>query len=171
MDLFKDRENSNIIDELRNYIEGDMSYLSERTEYARGYKGGIRVVRDIIDGIIKNNTEVRIEENEFIYKGIRIDKMSWESASCPMYCGNISDDDMRKIVKELYWTLVDTYDREVIAKYVNNENERYERFDEIDDFRWVEEENLFLDYGGKYYEDMTDEEYAEVCGLNNNTNK
>ena len=92
--------------------------------------------------------------------------MSWESASCPMYCGNISDDDMRKIVKELYWTLVDTYDREVIAKYVNNENERYERFDEIDDFRWVEEENLFLEYGGKYYEDMTDEEYAEVCGLN-----
>lgn len=46
-----------IISELKEYINSDMSYLSERTEYARGFKNGVRVVRTIIDSIIYNNTK------------------------------------------------------------------------------------------------------------------
>lgn len=46
-----------IFSELKEYVDSDMSYLSEKTEYARGYKDGVRVVKDIIDGIINNNTK------------------------------------------------------------------------------------------------------------------
>lgn len=46
-----------IFSELKEYVDSDMSYLSESTEYARGFKNGIRVARDIIDGIINNNTK------------------------------------------------------------------------------------------------------------------
>lgn len=46
-----------IFSELKEYINSDMSYLSERSEYARGFKNGVRTVRDIIDGIINNNTK------------------------------------------------------------------------------------------------------------------
>lgn len=46
-----------IFSELKEYVNSDMSYLSERSEYARGFKNGVRTVRDIIDGIINNNTK------------------------------------------------------------------------------------------------------------------
>lgn len=46
-----------IFSELKEYVDSDMSYLSESTEYARGFKNGVRTVRDIIDGIINNNTK------------------------------------------------------------------------------------------------------------------
>lgn len=46
-----------IFSELKEYVDSDMSYLSERTEYSRGFKNGVRTVRDIIDGIINNNTK------------------------------------------------------------------------------------------------------------------
>ena len=43
-----------------------------------------------------------------------------------------------------------------VNKYVNkiNHGVNFSGFDDIDDFRWREEENLFLDFGGQYYEDM-----------------
>lgn len=46
-----------IFSELKEYVDSDMSYLSEKTEYARGFKNGIKVAKDIIDGIINNNTK------------------------------------------------------------------------------------------------------------------
>lgn len=46
-----------IISELKEYVDSDMSYLSEKTEYARGFKNGIKVAKNIIDGIINNNTK------------------------------------------------------------------------------------------------------------------
>lgn len=46
-----------IFSELKEYVDSDMSYLSEKTEYARGFKNGVKTVRDIIDGIINNNTK------------------------------------------------------------------------------------------------------------------
>lgn len=117
----------------------------------------------------------------FEYKGIEIDTGTWESVPCPMCCRDITDDDYCSIVKELYEILHDAYGADV-ERYINEQKryrdfiendgleniqkfEWFEKYDEIDDYRWREEENLFLDYGGKYYEDMTDEEYAEVCGL------
>lgn len=101
----------------------------------------------------------------FQYKGLVIDSETWESVGCPMCCKDITDDDYCSIVKELYDELIHVFGITAITNYIEKGHE-YEEFEDIDDFRWREEEKLFLEYGGKYYEDMTDEEYAEVCGLN-----
>lgn len=101
----------------------------------------------------------------FHYKGLVIDTETWECVSCPMCCKDITDDDYCSIVKELYDELVRVFGVNAVTNYIEKGQE-YGEFEDIDNFRWVEEENLFLDYGGKYYEDMTNEEYAEVCGLN-----
>ena len=53
----KKEQYEKIVSELKEYINSDMSYLSEKSEYARGFKNGVRVVRNIIDGIINNNTK------------------------------------------------------------------------------------------------------------------
>lgn len=113
--------------------------------------------------------EVKIERQSgvtyFDYKGLVIDSETWESVGCPMCCKDITDDDYCSIVKKLYDELVCVFGITAITNYIEKGQE-YEEFEDIDEYRWREEENLFLDYGGKYYEDMTDEEYAEVCGLN-----
>ena len=100
----------------------------------------------------------------FNYEGIEIDSVTWEGAPCPICCKDITDDDYCDIVITLYNILVDCFGKEQINKYINKMVHGVD-FDDIDDFRWREEEKLFLDYGGRYYEDMTDEEYAQVCGL------
>lgn len=104
----------------------------------------------------------------FNYKGIEIDTNTWECAGCSMYCGNITDDDYCNIVKELYASLVQTFGEEKIANYIKelSKDTHSKEFENIDIVRWEEEEKLFLNYGGKYYEDMTDEEYLKVCGEN-----
>lgn len=101
----------------------------------------------------------------FDYKGIEVDRVTWESAPCPMYCDKVTDEECCDIAKTLYLKLVDVFGIVAVGKYINKmvHGVDFNDFDDIDDFRWREEENLFLDYGAVYYEDMTDEEYADVC--------
>ena len=105
-------------------------------------------------------SEVKITEVNgakcFEYRGIEVDRETWESASCPMCCEKITDNDCCEIAKSLYMILCDTFGKHEVGKYINkiNHGVNFSRFDEIDDFRWREEENLFLDFGGQYYEDM-----------------
>lgn len=111
------------------------------------------------------NTEVKVEKHdgwsEYTYKGISIDSTTWECAPFAIYCGNITDEDYACIVRTLYDTLVQEYGKEDVEKYI----ERNEDFilngewDKIDDFRWTEEEELFLNWGGIYYEDI----YCPKC--------
>lgn len=90
---------------------------------------------------------------EFEYKGIRIDKDTWESAICPICCKNITDDDMCCIVRTIYDSLVNEYDEQTISEYVTDLQEtNFELYDTIDAFRFREEEALFLLNGGFYYE-------------------
>jgi hypothetical protein len=103
------------------------------------------------------NTEVKITayENfvEYDYKGIKIDTTTWECAPFPIYCGGIDDESMCCIVRTLYDILVEEYGREMVERYINEVN-GFDEWDSIDDFRWSEEEELFLEWGGKYYEDI-----------------
>ena len=105
----------------------------------------------------------------FNYKGIEIDRVTWESVGCPMCCKDITDENMCNIAITIYNILEDCFGKEKLNKYINKivHGVDFIDFDDIDDFRWREEEKLFLDYGGKYYEDMTDEEYAQVCEMVN----
>lgn len=92
----------------------------------------------------------------FNYKGIEIDRVTWESAPCPMNCSNITDEEMCHIAKTLYLVLVDVFGIVAVGKYINKmvHGVDFNEFDKIDEFRWREEENLLLDYGAIYYEDM-----------------
>jgi hypothetical protein len=97
----------------------------------------------------------------FDYKGIEVDRVTWESVPCPMYCDKITDEECCEIAKTLYLTLVDVFGIVAVGKYINKmvHGVDFDDFDDIDDFRWREEEKLFLEYGAIYYEDMSDEEY------------
>lgn len=97
----------------------------------------------------------------YSYRGISVSRADWESASCAMYCDEISDKDMEEIPQRLYNILIDVFGTCAVQNYIEKGTD-YNRFDEVDEIRWREEENLFLDYGGRYYEDMTDEEYDNL---------
>ena len=62
------------------------------------------------------------------------------------------------IVRTLYDTLVQVYGEETIDRYINDVN-GFDEWDDIDNFRWTEEEELFLNWGGIYYEDI----YCPKC--------
>jgi hypothetical protein len=123
---------------------------------------------------IINGTEI------YNYKGIEIDKSTWESASCPMFCGKITDDDMRQLVVYLYDAMVSAYSEKEVEYYVkikkslaNCETSGYddndiEYYDRMDQFRWVEEEMLFNSFGAVYYEDIEedDENYVRAYATN-----
>lgn len=68
---------------------------------------------------------------------------------------------MEEIPQRLYNILVNVFGECAVQNYIEKGMD-YKRFDEIDEIRCREEENLFLDYGGRYYEDMTDEEYNNL---------
>ena len=109
-----------------------------------------KVERLVINGVVY-----------YSYRGISVSRADWESASCAIYCDEISDEDMEKIPQMLYNILVDVFGTSAVQNYIAK-GEEYKDFDEIDEVRWREEESLFLEFGGRYYEDMTDEEYDNL---------
>lgn len=91
---------------------------------------------------------------------IKIDLLAWESAPMPIFTDNV---DLDVCEKQLYAVMVSHYgysDNE-IDDYMNNRGEETKR-ENFQDLLCVEEEDIILDNGGLYYEDMTDEEYAKV---------
>ena len=117
------------------------------------------VVKEVVNGV-----EI------FTYKGLEIDRNTWESASCPMCCGKITDDNMRQLVVYLYDAMVSVYGEKEVEYYVkikkslaNCETSGYddndiEYYDRMDQFRWVEEEILFNSFGAVYYEDIEEDD-------------
>lgn len=88
---------------------------------------------------------------EFEYKGLRVDRETWESAPFPIDCSRIIDEKMQELVEELFNTLhcCYGYSEEDIMEYA-----KYEDHEDIDTARWESEEQLVLDYGGRYYDDV-----------------
>jgi hypothetical protein len=99
----------------------------------------------------------------FNYKGIEVDKDTWEQAPCPMCCKDIDDNNMCQIAIYLYDKMVEVYGEEDVKQYVSMIDrlanfESYDvadiqYYDEMDSFRWREEEELFIEFGAVYYED------------------
>lgn len=46
-----------ILQEIIEWLSNDISYLSTRTDYAKGYKNGIYTAKEIVEGIIKEHDE------------------------------------------------------------------------------------------------------------------
>lgn len=94
---------------------------------------------------------------------IEIELDAWESAPCPIYTGNITKEDLEKAERELFDVMCHYYrwNKEDVNRLLKGIGET----DEINDFKDAvckEEEVLIMNYGGVYYEDMSDEEYCEV---------
>ena len=94
---------------------------------------------------------------------IKIDLDAWESAICRIYTGNITREDLEKAERELYDIMCHYYrwNKEDVNRLLKGIGET----DEIEDFKDAvskEEEVLIMNYGGVYYEDMSDEEYFKV---------
>lgn len=97
---------------------------------------------------------------------IKIELGAWESAPCPIYTDNITKEDLEKAERELY---------DIMCHYYRWNSDDVNRLlkgigdsDEIEDFKDAvckEEEILIMNYGGVYYEDMSDEEYCKVIEL------
>lgn len=115
-------------------------------------------IKDVVITTI-GNTKI------FNYKGIEVDKYTWESAPAAMCCKDIDDDSMCQIAIYLYDTMVEVYGEEDVKRYVFSMIDRLSNFesydvadieyyDEMDSFRWREEEELFIEFGAVYYEDM-----------------
>lgn len=113
-----------------------------------------------IDKAIMSRIDKWLEKTTDI---IEIELGMWESAPCPIYTGNITKDDLEKAERELYDVMCHYYrwNKEDVNRLLKGIGET----DEINDFKEAvckEEEVLIMNYGGVYYEDMTDEEYCEV---------
>lgn len=52
--VMKEKE---ILQEIIKWLGNDTSYLSTRTDYARGYKDGIERAKEIIEDIIKSHDD------------------------------------------------------------------------------------------------------------------
>ena len=109
-----------------------------------------KVEKSVVNGVVY-----------YSYRGIFVSRADWASAACAIYCDEISNKDMEEIPQRLYNILVNVFGECAVQNYIEKGMD-YKRFDEIDEIRCREEENLFLDYGGRYYEDMTDEEYDNL---------
>lgn len=96
---------------------------------------------------------------------IKIELGMWEDAPCPICTKNV---DLEKAEKLLYQSLVSNfgYTKEEVEDYITNNDYRgngwtreWEKFQET---LCAEEESIVIECGGKYYEDMSDEEYDEI---------
>ena len=113
-----------------------------------------------IDKAIMSRIDKWLEKTTDI---IKIELDAWESAPCPIYTGNITKEDLEKAERELYDVMCHYYrwNKEDVNRLLKGVGET----DEINDFKDAvskEEEVLIMNYGGVYYEDMSDEEYCEV---------
>lgn len=95
---------------------------------------------------------------------IEIELGMWESAPCPIYTGKITDEDLNRAEIELYQIMINSYayDEEMVTAFLNGEGDDFER-DRFQDFLCEEEEKLVIEIGGKYYEDMSDDELSEIA--------
>lgn len=106
------------------------------------------------------NTDIEITTEDgalvYTYKNINISRETWESAPIPICCKDIDDESMCCIVRTLYDIIVQEYGQDYMDKYIERNEEFYDNFewDNVDDFRWAEEEKLFIEWGGIYYEDL-----------------
>lgn len=113
-----------------------------------------------IDNAIMRRIDEWLEKTTDI---IKIELDAWESMPCPIYTGNIAKEDLEKAERELYDIMCHYYrwNKEDVNRLLKGIGET----DEIEEFKEAvskEEEVLIMNYGGVYYEDMSDEEYCEV---------
>ena len=91
-----------------------------------------------------------------------VSRGDYENMSCPMYAGEFDDDKMTELAKKIYLSLTNEYrytDKE-LEKYFNDTSANID--EDLDMAFWREMEEIAIQMGMRYYEDMTDEEFEIV---------
>lgn len=91
-----------------------------------------------------------------------ISRGDYESMPSPMYAGEFDDDEMTELAEKIYLCLTNEYgytDKD-LEKYFNDQTAKIDYV--LDMIFWREMENIAIEMGMRYYEDMTDEEYEEI---------
>ena len=107
----------------------------------------------------------RYETYNIYFKHLGLDIISrgdYEGLPIPMYAGEFDDSQMRELAEKIYLCLTNEYrytDKE-LEKYFNDQTANKD--DELDDAFWREMEEIAVQMGMRYYEDMTEEEYNAV---------
>ena len=91
-----------------------------------------------------------------------VSRGDYESMYCPMYAGEFDDEKMTELARLIYQMLNSNYgytDRE-LEKYFNDPSANID--EDLDMAFWREMEEIAVQMGMRYYEDMTDEEFEEI---------
>lgn len=92
-----------------------------------------------------------------------VSRGDYEGLPCPMYASEFDDDQMSELARLIYQMLNSQYgytDRE-LEKYFNDQTANID--EDLDKAFWKEMEEIAVQMGMRYYEDMSEEEYKEVC--------
>ena len=91
-----------------------------------------------------------------------VSRGDYESMPAPMYAGEFDDDKMAELAEKIYLCLTNEYDYtdKDLEKYFNDQTAKIDY--DLDMAFWREMENIAIEMGMRYYEDMTDEEYEEI---------
>ena len=94
---------------------------------------------------------------------IEIELGMWESAPAPIFTDNV---DLEKAEQRLYQSAVQSYGKEVVEDYVTNPKYKEDgwtsEWEHFQEWLCAEEESIVVECGGRYYEDMTEEEYENI---------
>ncbi len=101
-------------------------------------------------------------KKEFVSGGVGITREDYESLPCAMYAMEFTDDQMQELVNRVADVLSSQYGyNEYEISCLEEDSQELEDYYEA---FWREMENIALDMGMRYYEDMSDEEYMKIIG-------
>lgn len=101
-------------------------------------------------------------KTEFVSGGVGITREDYESLPCAMYAMEFTNTQMQELVEKIANVLSSQYGyNEYEISCLEEDSQELE--DYYDAF-WREMENIALDMGMRYYEDMSDEEYMKIIG-------
>lgn len=98
----------------------------------------------------------------FISGGVGITREDYESLPCAMYAMEFTNAQMQELVDRIADVLSSQYGyNEYEISCLKEDSQELEDYYEA---FWREMENIALDMGMRYYEDMSDEEYMKIIG-------
>ena len=101
----------------------------------------------------------------FVSGGVGITREDYESMPCAMYAMEFTNAQMQELVDRIAYVLSSQYGyNEYEISCLKEDSQELE--DYYDAF-WREMENIALDMGMRYYEDMDNDEYLQIIGKKN----
>ena len=101
-------------------------------------------------------------KQEFVCGSMSITREDYESMPCAMFATEFNDKQMQEIVNKLHDVL--TFQYGYTEHEISNLEDGSAEMEDYDNAFWREMENIAVDMGMRYYDDMTDDEYKKIIG-------